>query len=79
MPVTKPAFYKVLDELFELDEGTVTGAERLDALGEWDSLRVVSLIALVDERFQIILPAEGFADAKTVQDLVAMFGKDLAE
>ena len=43
-------FLLALDEMLELDPGTLTGDETLESLEAWDSLAVISFIALVDEK-----------------------------
>jgi acyl carrier protein len=65
-------FYAALDEMLELDPGTITGGERLEDLEAWDSLAVISFIALVDEKFDILVETEKLAAAETISDLYAL-------
>ena len=44
----KAQFLLALDELLELKPGTLKGSEKLSSFDNWDSLAVISLIALVD-------------------------------
>lgn len=67
-------FLNALDEMLELDPGTLTGAEALDSLDAWDSLAVISFIALVDEHFDKVVAGEDLAKAKTINDLLALAG-----
>lgn len=67
-------FLLALDEMLELDEGTLTGTEILDELEAWDSLAVISFIALVDEHFNVVVEGEKLASATTVADLLALAG-----
>lgn len=67
-------FLRALDEMLELEPGTLTGAESLEALDGWDSLAVISFIALVDEKIGLIVAGEKLAQAKTVADLLALAG-----
>lgn len=71
-------FLLALDEMLELDEGTLTGDEELDSLDGWDSLAVISFIALVDEKLGIVVEGEKLAKAKTVADLLAVAGVAVA-
>ena len=73
---TRSRSVKKLDEMLELAPGTLAGSERLDTLGAWDSVSVVSFIALLDERFSTQVPASSISDCKTVDDLVGL-AKDL--
>ena len=67
-----PDFLKLLDSALDLPEGTLTGTETLSDIPEWDSLAVISFIALVDEQFNVILEGEKLAEAKSVADLLAL-------
>ncbi|MGQ9371562.1 acyl carrier protein [Azospirillum sp. A39] len=67
-------FLLALDEMLELDPGTLTGAEELESLDDWDSLAVISFIALVDEKLGIVVEGEKLANARTVGDLLTLAG-----
>ncbi|MCG5238492.1 phosphopantetheine-binding protein [Azospirillum doebereinerae] len=67
-------FLLALDDVLELDPGTLTGAETLESLDSWDSLAVISFIALVDETMNVVVEGEKLAQAKTVDDLLALAG-----
>ncbi len=67
-----------LDEILELDAGTVTGNERLEDLENWDSLAVISFIALADEKLDIIVEGDALAEAESITDLLALVSGKLA-
>lgn len=67
-------FLLALDEMLELEPGTLTGDEELESLENWDSLAVISFIALVDEKLGLVVEGEKLAKAKTVGDLLALAG-----
>ncbi|MCW2247883.1 acyl carrier protein [Azospirillum fermentarium] len=67
-------FLLALDEMLELDPGTLTGAEALEDLENWDSLAVISFIALVDEKLGLVVEGEKLVKAKTVADLLTLAG-----
>lgn len=71
-------FLLALDEALELDPGTLTGEETLESLESWDSLAVISFIALVDETMGVVVEGEKLAQAKTVADLLALVGVAVA-
>ncbi|PWC55771.1 hypothetical protein TSH7_16625 [Azospirillum sp. TSH7] len=71
-------FLLALDEMLELDPGTLTGDEALESLEAWDSLAVISFIALVDEKTGVVVEGEKLAKAKTVADLLALAGAPVA-
>lgn len=64
----------LLEELLEMDRGTLKGNEALDSLNSWDSLAVVGFIALMDRHFSLEVPAPVVTAAKTIGDLIALAG-----
>ena len=67
----KTDFLILIDDLFELDKGTLKGPEFLESY-PWDSLAIVTFIALVDEHFGIIVDGGELEAAKTIDDLVSL-------
>ena len=67
-------FLLSLDELLELEPGSVKGSETLDSLEGWNSLAVISFMALVDEHFGISLQPRQIAACSTIADLVGLLG-----
>jgi acyl carrier protein len=67
--MTESDFLLAVDELLEVDPGTVTFETSLSSLEAWDSLAVLSFIAMADERLGIEVAPAQLADAKTVADL----------
>lgn len=76
--MTRAEFLAALEEMLELDAGTLPPDAPLDSLEAWDSLAVISFIALVDEHFDHVVAGEDLARARTVADLLALTGADLA-
>jgi acyl carrier protein len=67
-------FLLALDELLELDPGTLTADTMLETLDSWDSLAVIGFIALVDEKLGIVVEGQKLAKADTAGDLLALAG-----
>jgi acyl carrier protein len=67
-------FLAHLDELLELPEGALKGDERLEGLERWDSLAMVSFIALADEHCDRRLSPRQFVSCNTVNDLLQLAG-----
>jgi acyl carrier protein len=61
----------LLEELFEVDSGVITPEKALDTL-QWDSMAMLSLIAMVNERFGKRVPGAQLKAFKTVQDILAV-------
>jgi acyl carrier protein len=75
--VTRPELIALIEELLEKDAGTLEGPETLEDNG-WDSLSVVSFIALIDEHLEYTVPPKRLAACKTVDDLVSLVADRLA-
>lgn len=65
-------FYEELTEILEQDE-TVDASYIFG--DEWDSLAIVSTIALVDELHGVFLEGQDLAKSKTVQDILDLISK----
>ena len=70
----KSDFLLLVDELIEVDFGTLKGPEVLSDIGGWDSLAVMGFIALVDEKFETTLSPKRLAACRTVNDLIGLIG-----
>ena len=70
IPMTKMQFYSELENLLEMDAGTIKGDEALLDLPGWDSMALLSFIAMVDSKLSLILSAGKLATCKSVPDLV---------
>lgn len=60
-------FYEGLAEILEVDTNTVDADLELGEM--WDSLAIVSTIALIDDVYDIQVRPEKLADCKTVGDI----------
>jgi acyl carrier protein len=72
------AFLREIELALELPMGSLEGDEQLEDLPEWDSLAVISFIALVDEKLGLAVDGEKLANAQTVGDLLALVREKLA-
>lgn len=59
----------MLEEIMDLDEGSLALEDSLDDLEEWDSLSKLSLIAEAKHLFQIVMKAEDLKEFHTVRDI----------
>lgn len=58
-----------LEELLDIEKDTLSEEAELEQLDEWDSLAVISLIAMFDESFgEVITPAQ-IKEFKTIKDI----------
>lgn len=68
--MTDQQFLAALDELFELDDGTVALADNFREIQGWSSLTFLGLIGMVDERCGVALTPTEVLSCTTVGDLL---------
>lgn len=70
--MNKQEFLDAIAEILELDEGSLKGEEILADIDEWDSLAFLSVIAMADEEFDVVIQGDKLEQISTVNDLVAL-------
>ena len=66
-------FYAGIAEILEVDESAINPTFDLhSAEAAWDSLAVVSVIALVDDCFNVMLNGQALSACSTVADIEAL-------
>lgn len=60
----------MLEEMLDLEEGVLTPDTLLDDLEEWDSIAIISLIALLDDEFNKTIKGTEVKEFKTVADVL---------
>lgn len=66
----------MLEETWELDEGTLTAETVLADVDEYDSMAKLSLIVLMDDEFGVKLTGEVIKGFETVGDILKLMVKD---
>lgn len=61
---------QLLEDMFEMDEGTLDPSVELDSLEEWDSMSKLSLIVLMDDECGKTLKSDDIKRFRTVQDIL---------
>ncbi|MGB8399282.1 acyl carrier protein [Bradyrhizobium sp.] len=64
-------FYSGLAEILEIDPAQVGPSLDLTKLA-WDSLAIVSTIALIDDCYNVMLSGQALGQCKTVSDIEAL-------
>jgi acyl carrier protein len=75
--MTKQEFVEQIEDLVEMDRGSLTENEQLSNVTGWDSLAVMSFIGMVDEHLGVTLRAPTIANAKSIADLIALVADKL--
>ena len=60
----------LLEEVMELDEGTLAPEMKLGEIEEYDSMTKLSLIVMVEEEFGRKLSGDDIKGFKTIQDIL---------
>jgi acyl carrier protein len=65
----------LLEEMLELDEGSLSPETSLESINEWDSVAALSLIVLMDEEFGRQLTGKEIKDLKYINDILSLMEK----
>ena len=72
-----PAFLAGLAEALDIDVSSLT-PDTLFVEVDWDSLAVISTIALIDEHFGIMIPGQEISQCKGFSDLLSLIESRMA-
>lgn len=64
----------LLEDMLELDCGTLTPEIELSSIDEYDSMAKLSLIVLMDDEFNKKLTGEKIREFQTIQDILDFMG-----
>ena len=53
----------------QFDDTEITAATEFKALDEWSSLVALSIIAMVDEEYDVTIKGDDIRNSKTIEDL----------
>lgn len=67
---------ELLEDLMDLEAGTLTPDTVLADLDEWDSIALISFIALMDDEFGKVVRGSAVKEQKTVSDLMALMEEE---
>ena len=70
--MTRDEVLRSMEDLMELQTGTLEGPERLDGMEQWNSMAMIGFIALVDEHFGETLSPRKFVSCSTVDDVLKL-------
>ena len=59
-----------LEDMLELDEGSLTEETLLDDIEEWDSMSKLSLIVLMDDDFEKKISGDQIKDLVKIKDIL---------
>lgn len=62
-------FLKELEEILDAEKGSFNPEDNFKEFEDWDSLTLLSLMALLKEEYGVILPRQDFDKANTINEL----------
>ena len=78
--MTKANFFKEMHEMLEITSvDTITEETVLKELEEYNSLFLLTIIAFIDDNFNLQLSAEQLASVTTIKSLMALIGLEKFE
>lgn len=63
-------FLKKLKEALEIEDRELSLTDKFREYPEWDSLAFLSVIAMIDEEYDVIIEGKDFKKLETVSDIV---------
>jgi acyl carrier protein len=74
----KDKFLETIKEALEVEDVEVKLEDRLEDFDSWDSISRLSLIALLDENFEVEIADAEFEETETVGDLFNLVNNRVA-
>ena len=63
-------FITLFKETLEISDKVITPDTKFRSLENWDSLRFLSVLAMMDEEYDVIIEGNDFQKLETIQDLI---------
>jgi acyl carrier protein len=63
-------FIDLFKETLEINDQTVTWSTKFRELENWDSLSFLSVLAMLDEEFDVVIEGNDFRKLITIEDLI---------
>jgi acyl carrier protein len=74
----KSEFFRKLESILELEPGAIQPQTRLDGLEAWDSLSVITFIAMADRDYGVSVPPKSIVECQTAEDLADLVAANKA-
>jgi len=77
--MTRAEFIERLKDIMQIEENDIDEDTNMRNLAGFDSLAVLSIIALIDEHFQKTIRASEFKNVTTIKSLIELIGPEKFE
>ena len=74
--MNQTSFIKEIENLLEVESGSVSLETSIKNLEKWDSLAFVSFLAMADSTFGVKVSPDELRKAETIADLMKLVSKD---
>ena len=68
-------FIELFKETLEIEENSISRDTVFRDLDQWDSMAFLSVIAMIDEEYDVVIEGNDFIKLKTIGDLIDEIGK----
>jgi acyl carrier protein len=75
-PMSQEDALKWITELFEEPPGSLTPETALSSVPKWDSLGVLTLMAALDEKFNLLITADNTIAMRKIGDILDLLQKN---
>lgn len=72
--MTKQDLITEIEDILQVEEGSLTEATLLASLEDWDSLAFISIIALFDKKLNKKVPLDELKQCQSVGDIITLSG-----
>ena len=72
--MTREEFIVEIEDIISADEGTLSIESKLGELEDWDSLAIISFIAMVDKKLSKKVDVASIKGCQTIEDLMNIVG-----
>jgi len=62
----------LLEDMMDIDEGSLTADMLLNDVEAWDSMAMLSLVVLMDDEFNKVITADQIRQLHTVRDILSL-------
>lgn len=66
---------ELIAEILDVEPGVLNQETKLSDLDEWDSIALISFMAMIDDEFDKVVKGSIVKEQKTVADLMALMGE----
>ena len=63
-------FINKFKEALEIDDKEISVSDKFRDFEEWDSLAFLSIIAMIDEEYDVIIKGDEFKTLETIEDII---------